>query len=198
MTENKEKKVLTFYEKLTELQNKLNVPKLQQNKYGGFNYRSCEDILEAVKPLLKEYKMSLTIKDELVLIGARYYVKAIVTLGNLSGSGQETVTAYAREEEVKKGMDGSQITGASSSYARKYALNGLFLIDDAKDSDATSDGKQKAKPVESKTITPEITANCEDCGVGIPLVVEEWSKKNYAGKKYCRSCQAKHKDEATD
>lgn len=125
-------------EKLLNIQEKLKAPKSQTNSFGRYNYRSCEDIFEAVKPLLKEEKLTLRTTDELVLIGDRYYIKATAILSD----GLTTIenTAYAREEETKKGMDGSQVTGASSSYARKYALNGLFLIDDVKDSDTTNDG----------------------------------------------------------
>ena len=125
-------------EKLLNIQNKLKAPKGQTNKFGGYNYRSCEDIFEAVKPLLKEEGLTLRTTDELVLIGDRYYIKATAILSD--GKNEIQNIAYAREEESKKGMDGSQITGASSSYARKYALNGLFLIDDVKDSDSTNDG----------------------------------------------------------
>lgn len=128
--------------RLLNIQNKLNCPKNQFNKFGNYSYRSCEDILEAVKPLLKEENVSLVITDEIVQIGDRYYVKATAILYDVT-EGKEIAfsMAYAREEEIKKGMDGSQITGSSSSYARKYALNGLFLIDDVKDPDATNDGK---------------------------------------------------------
>ena len=128
-------------EKLRFIQQNLKAPKNQTNKFGGYNYRSCEDILEAVKPLLEEKGMVLQLTDELVQIGDRYYIKATAKL--YDENGQVENTAYAREEENKKGMDGSQITGASSSYARKYALNGLFLIDDVKDSDSTNVGEDK-------------------------------------------------------
>lgn len=119
---------------LNEIQQKLNVPKKQVNAFGKYKYRSCEDICEAVKPLLG--KAILTLNDEIVMLGDRFYVKATATLKDKNES--ISITAYAREEHDKKGMDGSQITGASSSYARKYALNGLFLIDDTKDSDTTN------------------------------------------------------------
>ncbi len=125
-------------EKLLNIQNKLKAPKGQTNRFGGYNYRSCEDIFEAIKPLLKEEGLTLRTTDELVMIGDRYYIKATAILSD--GKNEIQNIAYAREEETKKGMDGSQITGASSSYARKYALNGLFLIDDVKDSDSTNDG----------------------------------------------------------
>ena len=130
-----EKKEKTIYEKLLAVQNELKAPKDKRNDYGGFNYRSCEGILEAVKPLLQEQGLMLTIKDEVVNIGDRYYVRATVLLDDISSNGEIAITALAREEEAKKGMDASQITGTASSYARKYALNGLFLIDDTKDAD---------------------------------------------------------------
>ncbi len=120
-------------EVLIKIQSDLKAPKGQYNDFGKYNYRSCEDILEAVKPLLKELNVSLTLSDEIVNVGDRYYIKAIATLAN--NESNITVTAYAREEESKKGMDSMQLTGATSSYARKYALNGLFAIDDTKDSD---------------------------------------------------------------
>ena len=122
--------------KLSEFQAKLKVPKKQYNSFGKYKYRSCEDILEAIKPIINESGFYLTITDEIVQIGDRYYVKAIASLSN--GEKLYQTIAYAREELDRKGMDSSQITGAASSYARKYALNGLFAIDDSEDSDATS------------------------------------------------------------
>jgi len=116
---------------LNKIQKELKAPKGQTNAFGRYKYRSCEDILEAVKPLLGE--ATLVISDEMVMLGERFYVKATATLKN--GEEEVYATAYARESEIKKGMDASQITGSSSSYARKYALNGLFLIDDTKDAD---------------------------------------------------------------
>ena len=120
-------------EKLIKIQSALKAPKNQNNTFGKYKYRSCEDILEAVKPLLSREGLLLTLTDTIEQIGNRFYVKATVKLTD----GTETVenTAYAREEETKKGMDGPQVTGTSSSYARKYALNGLFCIDDTKDAD---------------------------------------------------------------
>lgn len=123
---------------LIEIQYNLKAPKGQWNNFGKYKYRSCEDILEVLKPLLYEHKCELTIADDMVLVGTRIYVKATVTLKNENGEIVST-TAYAREEESKKGMDGSQVTGAASSYARKYALNGMFCIDDTKDCDDTKD-----------------------------------------------------------
>lgn len=126
---------------LIAIQSELKAPKTQFNKFGGYKYRKAEDILEAVKPLLAQQKCTLTITDDIVLVGNRIYVKATATIKNEKGE-SETSTGWAREEEQKKGMDGSQITGASSSYARKYALNGLLAIDDNQDSDTTNDGQQ--------------------------------------------------------
>ncbi|MBE2985329.1 ERF family protein [Campylobacter sp. RM9344] len=121
---------------LSKIQTELKAPKGQFNKFGGYSYRSCEDITEAVKPLLEKYEAALTISDEIVQTANRIYVKATATLRTKSG--EISATAYAREAETKKGMDEAQITGSASSYARKYALNGLFAIDDEKDADATN------------------------------------------------------------
>lgn len=121
---------------LSKIQAEIKAPKGQMNKFGGYKYRSCEDIVEAAKPILNKYGFYLTLTDDIVNIGSRFYVKATATISN--GTESFTATSFAREEESKKGMDGSQITGASSSYARKYALNGLFAIDDTKDADATN------------------------------------------------------------
>lgn len=144
---------MNIREKLLNIQKELVAPKSQYNNFGKYNYRNCEDILEAVKPLLDKNKCTLVIKDELVLIGDRYYVKAIAKLADIEDAeGVIEATAYAREEENKKGMDGSQVTGASSSYARKYALNGLFCIDDTKDSDTTNKQVQKLSEAQIKRL----------------------------------------------
>ena len=148
---------MAVYDKLAIIQKKLKCEKSQYNSFGKYKYRSCEDILKAVKPLLDETKTVLTLSDELMLIGERYYIKATATL--LDCDAQSTMemktvstTAYAREDEIKKGMDGSQITGTASSYARKYALGGLFDIDDGIDSDATNTGATGAtKTTRAKT-----------------------------------------------
>lgn len=123
------------------IQSELKAPKNQRNSFGNYNYRSCEDILEAVKPLLIKHDCFLTISDEMVEVGGRVYVKATATI--TCGDKVVTVTANAREAETKKGMDDSQITGSSSSYARKYALNWLFLIDDTKDADTRDTAKEQ-------------------------------------------------------
>ena len=144
------------YEALQHIQGALNAPKGQFNKFGGYAYRSCEDILEAVKPLLAETLSTVTVADEIVQVGSRYYIKATATLH----CGEESVstTAYAREAEEKKGMDESQITGSASSYARKYALNGLFAIDDNRDADATNTGDGKPKPAQKPAGRPQTSA----------------------------------------
>jgi hypothetical protein len=119
---------------LVSIQNELKAPKSNFNSFGKYRYRSAEDILTGVKPLLQKYSCTMTVSDEIVFIGSRFYIKATVTITDEEGN-TESVSAYAREDESKKGMDGSQITGTASSYARKYALNGMFLIDDTKDAD---------------------------------------------------------------
>ena len=152
--------IMNIYEKLTLVQEELKAPKNQRNTFGNYNYRSCEDILEAVKPLLKKYRLNLTIRDDLDERDGRYYIKAFATLVDIDSPTEKIITtAEAREAESKKGMDESQVTGATSSYARKYLLNGLFLIDDTKDADTDEYVKQTTQ-VESKpqvqTITGEL------------------------------------------
>lgn len=145
---------MNIYEKLETIQTKLKAPKNQKNNFGNYNYRSCEDILEAVKPFLKETKTTLILSDEIILIGNRYYVKATANLFDTENENQKIWnSAYARECENKKGMDESQVTGACSSYARKYALNGLFAIDDTKDMDALNDGNRFNQSKVEKTNT---------------------------------------------
>lgn len=142
---------------LIAIQSELKAPKSQFNKFGGYKYRKAEDILEAVKPLLNKQKCTLTITDDIVMVGNRIYVKATATIKNEKGE-CETTTGWAREEETKKGMDGSQITGASSSYARKYALNGLFAIDDNADSDTTNDGQHQEAQQQTQAQHPTAQA----------------------------------------
>lgn len=149
---------MTIYEKLLSVQNALKAPKSQYNAFGKYNYRNCEDILESVKPICKEVNALVFLSDEIVMVGERYYVQATATFIDAESGERLSAIAYAREEETKKGMDGSQVTGASSSYARKYALNGLFDIDDTKDSDTTNthgkeETNQQAKP-KAKEQTP--------------------------------------------
>lgn len=134
---------MEFIEKIVAIQSELKAPKGQYNSFGKYNYRSCEDILEGVKPLLAKHGLVLTIQDSIELIGDRYYVKATATITD--GKENVSTSAYARESLDKKGMDASQVTGATSSYARKYALNGLLAIDDTKDADTMDNSK---KPVQ--------------------------------------------------
>ena len=140
---------MKLVEKLMLIQGELKAPKSKNNSFGKYKYRSCEDILEAVKPLLLKYKCALTISDTITMIGNRIYVKADATLWDSESNNGERIenSAYARESEEKKGMDDSQITGTASSYARKYALNGLFCIDDTKDAD-TDEFQQTTRAAE--------------------------------------------------
>ena len=165
---------------LISIQSELKAPKSQYNKFGGYKYRKAEDILEAVKPLLAKQKCTLIITDDVVLIGNRIYVKATATIKNEKGE-CETTNGWAREEETKKGMDGSQITGASSSYARKYALNGLFAIDDNADSDTTNDGQHQASQQQAQTqaqqpATPQYHTN--DLNEGLAFLSRCVNKDN--------------------
>lgn len=140
---------MEFIEKIVAIQSELKAPKGQYNSFGKYNYRSCEDILEGVKPLLTKHGLVLTIQDSIDLIGDRFYVKATATITD--GKEQLSTSAYARESLDKKGMDASQVTGATSSYARKYALNGLLCIDDTKDAD-TMDNSKKSTQQTQETV----------------------------------------------
>ena len=146
---------LNIHSKLKGIQSSLKAPKEQTNKFGGYAYRSAEDILTAVKPLLAEWNCTLVITDDVVEVGGRIYVKAMAVLACTEG-GEYTIQAngFARESETRKGMDDSQITGSASSYARKYALNGLFAIDDTKDADATNDHGKKPTTQTKKISQP--------------------------------------------
>lgn len=211
---------MNIYEKLARIQAELKAPKGQFNSFGGYKYRSCEDITEAVKPLLQAVGAVLLMRDELVLIGDRYYIKATATIAHAQG--EISVTAYAREEENKKGMDGAQVTGSASSYARKYALNGLFAIDDTKDPDATQgqdaprqeQGQPQGRNPARAPTAPQQHAQerpqqqqrnsapsgrqpqqqqrwgCDNCGVPILQKEAEYSQKHY-GAPLCRTCQNK-------
>lgn len=167
---------------LIAIQSELKAPKSQFNKFGGYKYRKAEDILESVKPLLAKQKCTLIITDDVVLIGNRIYVKATATIKNEKGE-CETTNGWAREEETKKGMDGSQITGASSSYARKYALNGLFAIDDNADSDTTNDGQhheaqQQTQPSQAAQQTSFPQYHPSDLNEGLGYLSRCVSKDN--------------------
>ena len=189
---------MNIYEKLLKAQVELKAPKGQYNSFGKYKYRSCEDILEALKPVLDKLKLTLFISDEIVEVGGSYklekkdetvetvgrkYVKATIVLVNIEKPDEIIKTsALAREEETKKGMDGSQITGASSSYARKYALNGMFMIDDTKDSDSTNTyGKEeKTEDERKKNAIEEITklANTEDLYNEVLNIASKFNKNS--------------------
>lgn len=171
-------------EKLNIIQKELKAPKNQRNSFGNYNYRSCEDILEAVKPLLSENKCILIMYDEIVNMGDRYYVKATAEFYDTEDKNVIKVSAFARESEEKKGMDSAQITGATSSYARKYALNGLFLIDDTKDADTDEYTKTKEKPQETqKNEFKEVSKPKTMDDVLKTLTFEQYEKLSEADKK---------------
>ena len=169
---------------LVKIQTELKAPKNQRNSFGGYNYRSCEDILEAVKPILAKYDASLTVTDYIEQIGDRYYIKAEARL-LLSNGDTWATQAYAREPLSKKGMDDAQITGTASSYARKYALNGLFLIDDNKDADtneyqgkeAVNDLKKTQKIAAQKIDTVKmgaISTAAQNAGIPLEKILEKF------------------------
>ncbi len=163
-------------QKLLKIQSELKAPKNQRNNFGNYNYRSCEDILEAVKPLCSEQGLVLTVSDDVVMVGERIYVKAIATVLDLDTSCEVSVSAFAREPKDQKGMNEAQITGSASSYARKYALNGLFLIDDTKDADFTNTHgkdtkKTYVKPIVTQKEYSEPTTNVPAQTSGIPVGV---------------------------
>lgn len=204
---------MNIYEKLSAIQEELKAPKNLYNSYGGFNYRSCEDILTAVKPLCRKHRTVLILTDDIVNVGDRNYIRAEAQLHELEEQLPQYISAYgyAREEETKKGMDGSQITGASSSYARKYALNGLFNIDDQKDSDFTNNGqnapqsapqqtqsKAPAKPkatypakAKASTSAPDADFVCDSCGTNISEKVNNYSIDRF-GIPLCMNCQREY------
>lgn len=176
---------MNIYEKLLKAQVELKAPKGQYNSFGKYKYRSCEDILEALKPVLDKLKLTLFIKDDVIEVNTRNYVKATIILVNTEKPDEIIETsALAREEETKKGMDGSQITGASSSYARKYALNGMFMIDDTKDSDSTNThGKDEAKKTTETEFKKAIDminalANTEEKSEKVFDMIEKFNKNS--------------------
>ena len=198
---------MNVYEKLAAVQKDLKAPKNQYNSFGKYNYRSCEDILEAAKPLCIANGLLLIISDEVVQVGDRTYVKAVAKVTD--GEGTVQTFGYAREPEDKKGMDCSQITGAASSYARKYALGGLFALDDTKDADATNKhGKDNAQAVvnaaQAAGVPVEKEYNCCDCGKPFAPFTDKngktWSagqvyhmseSNNTDGKARCSACMKK-------
>jgi hypothetical protein len=199
---------MSILTKLLAVQQALKAPKDQFNGFGKYSYRSCEGVLEALKPHLQANKMTVILSDTIKEIGGRVYVEATATATDVETGEGISVTAYAREEEVKKGMDASQVTGASSSYARKYALNGLFAIDDNKDSDVTNNGDNSSdKPKHGKSTgntakSQETALKCTECGRDIvepktkdgkPMSLEDYEAmcvKVY-GRVICRDCRKK-------
>lgn len=153
---------MNVYQKLSNIQNELVVTKNQRNTFGNYNYRSAEDILEASKPVCKAHNCVLVVSDEIVSVGGWNYVKATATLIDLDNETTIEVSASARESETKKGMDAAQITGAASSYARKYALGGLFNLDDNKDADATN--KHEKQDLSSTMVQRDKIQNLIDTG----------------------------------
>lgn len=192
--------------KLRRVQTELHAPKGQKNDFGGYKYRSCEDILEAVKPLLAAQDLTLMISDGIEFIEGRFYVKAHATVVDPESGGAVAVTAYAREVEDKKGMDASQVTASASSYARKFALNGLFAIDDTKDADTNEQRKEAAgrataqaeKNAPAPTPAPDrIIPKCADCGKPITnhgkmsaQAIADGTVKTY-GRALCYGCAEK-------
>lgn len=183
----------TFIERVIAVQSQLKAPKNQWNDFGSYYFRSCEDILEAVKPLLKAEGLLLTITDEIVVLGDRFYVKATATLTD--GERSLPNQAFAREDASKKGMDGSQVTGAASSYARKYALNGLFAIDDTKDVDTLNNGKNtgttkgadkgKEKAIEEAKNAPDLAA--------LSAIYKKYEKRFGKDTQFLAECTARKK-----
>ncbi len=164
---------MAIYEKLLNIQSELKAPKNQTNNFGRYNYRSCEDILEALKLILKKEKCVVIINDEIEQVDNRFYVKATVSLVDVESGEIIASSAYAREEENKKGMDSSQVTGATSSYARKYALNGLFAIDDTKDSDVTNSGEENESSASQQSlIKQQIGEILKVKGIGFDKLTE--------------------------
>lgn len=183
----------TFTERVIAVQSQLKAPKNQWNDFGSYYYRNCEDILEAVKPLLKAEGLFLFINDDIVVLGDRYYVKATATLTD--GERSQSSQAFAREEASKKGMDGSQVTGTASSYARKYALNGLLAIDDSKDADTLNNGKNtgttknddkgKAKAIEEAKKAPDLAA--------LSAIYKKYEKRFGKDTQFLAECTARKK-----
>ncbi len=167
-----------LYEKLLSVQSRLKVSKENFNDFGKYKYRNCEDILEAVKPLCKDVGAVITLSDKLEQIGNRFYIVAQAKFTDIENGESIGVTAYAREDETKKGMDLAQITGSTSSYARKYALNGLLAIDDTKDSDTTNSGDKPAIKSGDKKDDDKATTQATTQAPTMPVEASESSKGN--------------------
>lgn len=194
---------MEVFGKLLVVQGELKAPKGQYNAFGKYKYRSCEDIMEAVKPILAKVNAVILLNDEIVEVAGRVYVKATARFLDCEGGGFVEASAFAREDESKKGMDGAQVTGATSSYARKYALNGLLAIDDTKDADATNThgGDPESKPaIPQEKIEKPVTAICERCKEQVKAGKTKdgklwsvadmvtYSKLRFKGAVYCQDC----------
>ena len=199
---------MSIYDKLAKVQSDLKAPKNQYNSFGKYNYRSCEDILEAAKPLCIANGLLLTVSDEVIQVGDRIYIRATASVTD--GEGTVHTFGMAREAEDKKGMDPAQLTGATSSYARKYALGGLFALDDTKDADATNDHGKKAsaqaivEKAQASGVPVEKEYKCCDCGKDFQAFTDkngkQWSagqvfhmseSNNTDGKARCSACMKK-------
>jgi hypothetical protein len=179
---------MNVYEKLMNVQTNLKSPKSQENTFGHYKYRSCEDILNALKPLLAEVKAILTLTDTIEHIGERFYVKATATFVDIEKGDKIEVSALAREDESKKGMDLAQVTGSVSSYARKYSLNGLFCIDDTKDADAM-DNKTNTEALKDKGNGNTPPPNKDDT-VTTEMLVDMAKRKGYTEEQLCKRYKA--------
>lgn len=186
---------------LSQIQKEINVPKTLWNKFGKYYYRNANGILEALKPLANKYKVAVIISDEMVNIGDRYYTKSTATLIETETNTSISSTGFAREAESQKGMDSSQLSGSTSSYARKYALCGLLAIDDGIDSDTTNNGSQQGTPQQKPPLQNKSQGNskkfttgikCQGCGVDINEAVNAYSTKTF-NKSLCIPCQQKLK-----
>lgn len=205
MTETKETKETNLMTKLGSIQQTLNAPKNQFNKFGNYSYRSCEDILKALKPLLAKARLVLTMSDKMEQVGERYYLVATVTLYDVESGENYSAWASAREADEQKGMSPAQITGSASSYARKYALCGMFAIDDGVDDDLTNThNKTTANKTQNNARKTTQTANntakaqktqtgiaCSECGASVTEKVANYSQQKF-GTVLCMECQKKH------
>lgn len=178
-----------IFEALSNVQAELKAPKSQYNSFGKYNYRSCEDILAAAKPICIKHGLILTLSDEIIAVNDRVYVKATATVCDIENGDETSTTAFAREASEKKGQDESQITGTASSYARKYALNGLFAIDDTKDADTDAFHKQTTEQTPNTSVP-----RCSQCGSEIKGTakasaqeIADWNFKNF-GRVLCGKC----------
>lgn len=180
----------TIYQRLAAVQKDLKAPKGQYNSFGKYKYRSCEDIIEAAKPLCIENGLLLTLGDEVTQVGDRFYVRATATVIDVDTGETYGQSALAREEDGKKGMDGSQVTGTASTYARKYALNGLFAIDDTKDADTDEVTQQWRGDGNGNGKNAGTVCKCADCGATIDAQYAEQTKRDF-GRPLCNVCATK-------